>query len=60
VLQHYTPVESDYQLIKTVEDEPEFDVKKVQTKLRRYVGLGDTIFSVTYAAPESVQKTKAD
>jgi type I restriction enzyme, R subunit len=37
VLQHYTPVESYYRLMKTVEDDPEFDVKKAQRKLRRYV-----------------------
>jgi type I restriction enzyme, R subunit len=37
VLQHYTPVESYYRLMKTVEDDPEFDVKKAQKKLRRYV-----------------------
>ena len=37
VLQHYTPVESYYRLAKTVEDDPEFDVKKAQKKLRRYV-----------------------
>jgi type I restriction enzyme R subunit len=37
VLQHYTPVESYYRLMKTVEDDPEFDVNKAQRKLRRYV-----------------------
>ncbi len=37
VLQHYTPVESYYRLMKTVEDDPEFDVKKAQRKLRHYV-----------------------
>ena len=37
VLRHYTPVESYYRLAKTVEDDPEFDVKKARTKLRRYV-----------------------
>jgi type I restriction enzyme, R subunit len=37
VLQHYTPVESYYRLMKTVEDDPEFDVGKAQKKLRRYV-----------------------
>lgn len=37
VLKNYTPVESYYRLIKTVEDDPEFDVKKAQKKLRRYV-----------------------
>ena len=37
VLEHYTPVESYYKLAKTVEDDPEFDVKKAQKKLRRFV-----------------------
>ncbi len=37
VLKHYTPVESYYKLAKTVEDDPEFDVKKAQKKLWRYV-----------------------
>jgi type I restriction enzyme, R subunit len=37
VLKHYTPVESYYRLMKTVEDDPEFDTKKAQKKLRRYV-----------------------
>ena len=37
VLKHYTPVRSYYRLAKTVEDDPEFDAKKAQKKLRRYV-----------------------
>ena len=37
VLRHYTPVASYYRLAKTVEDDPEFDMKKAQRKLRRYV-----------------------
>ena len=37
VLKHYTPVNSYYRLVKTVEDDPEFDTKKAQKKLRRYV-----------------------
>ncbi|MBC7080427.1 MAG: type I restriction endonuclease subunit R [Methanothrix sp.] len=37
VLAHYTPVKSYYKLIKTIEDDPEFDVKKAQKKLRRFV-----------------------
>jgi type I restriction enzyme R subunit len=37
VLKNYTPVESYYRLTKTVEDDPEFDVKKAQKKLRHYV-----------------------
>src|SRR5260370_27641395 len=37
VLNSYTPVQSYYRLIKTVESDPEFDVNKAQKKLRRYV-----------------------
>jgi type I restriction enzyme R subunit len=37
VLKSYTPVDSYYKLVKTVEDDPEFDTKKAQKKLRRYV-----------------------
>jgi len=37
VLKNYTPVESYYRLAKTVEDDPLFDTKKAQKKLRRYV-----------------------
>lgn len=37
VLKHYTPVESYYRLTKTVEDDPLFDSKKAQKKLRKYV-----------------------
>ena len=37
VLKHYTPVTSYYKLAKTVEDDPEFDVKKARGKLRRFV-----------------------
>ncbi len=37
VLKSYTPVESYYKLIRTVESDPKFDVKKAQKKLRRYV-----------------------
>lgn len=37
VLQHYTPVESYYRLAKKVEDDPLFDAKRAQKKLRRYV-----------------------
>ena len=37
VLAHYTPVASYYRLAKTVADDPEFDVKKAQKKLRRFV-----------------------
>ncbi len=37
VLQNYTPVESYYHLTKAIEDDPQFDTKKAQKKLRRYV-----------------------
>ncbi len=37
VLKYYTPVASYYRLAKTVEGDPEFDVKKARKKLRRYV-----------------------
>jgi type I restriction enzyme R subunit len=37
VLRHYTPISSYYKLIKTVEGDPEFDSRKAQKKLRRYV-----------------------
>ena len=37
VLARYTPVASYYRLAKTVEDDPEFDIKKAQRKLRRFV-----------------------
>ena len=37
VLKNYTPVDSYYRLAKTIEGDPEFDVKKARKKLRRYV-----------------------
>jgi len=37
VLKHYTPVNSYYKLVKTVESDPEFDTKRAKKKLRRYV-----------------------
>lgn len=37
VLEHYTPVDCYYKLVKTIEDDPEFDTKKAKKKLRRYV-----------------------
>src|SRR5436190_8919669 len=33
----YTPVASYYRLVKTVEEDPEFDTKRAKKKLRRYV-----------------------
>ena len=37
VLKSYTPVDSYYKLVKKTEDDPEFDTKKAQKKLRHYV-----------------------
>ena len=37
VLKYYTPVKSYYRLIKTLSADPEFDKKKAQKKLRRFV-----------------------
>ena len=37
VLKNYTPVDSYYRLVKTVEGDPEFDTRRAGKKLRRYV-----------------------
>ena len=37
VLKDYTPANSYYRLVKTVEGDPEFDIKRAGKKLRRYV-----------------------
>jgi len=37
VLENFTPIESYYKLMKTVEDDPEFDVKRASKKLRSFV-----------------------
>ena len=37
VLKSYTPVNSYYKLVKKTEDDPEFDTRRAQKKLRRYV-----------------------
>jgi type I restriction enzyme, R subunit len=37
VLATYTPVDSYYRLVKTVEADPEFDIKRARKKLRHYV-----------------------
>jgi type I restriction enzyme, R subunit len=37
VLASYTPVDSYYRLVKTVEADPEFDVRRARKKLRHYV-----------------------
>src|SRR5207249_10993644 len=37
VLESYTPVDSYYKLVKKIEGDPEFDTKRAQKKLRKYV-----------------------
>lgn len=37
VLKYYTPIDSYYRLMKTVEDDPMFDKKRAQKKLRGFV-----------------------
>ncbi len=37
VLENFTPILSYYKLMKTVEDDPEFDVKRASKKLRSFV-----------------------
>lgn len=41
VLRYYTPVNSYYRLVKTIEADPEFDTKRAAKKLRRYVESND-------------------
>lgn len=41
VLRHYTPVDSYYRLVKTVEADPEFDTRRATKKLRHYVESND-------------------
>jgi type I restriction enzyme R subunit len=41
VLANYTPVNSYYKLVSTVEADPEFDTKRAQKKLRHYVESND-------------------
>jgi type I restriction enzyme R subunit len=42
VLKSFTPVNNYYRLVKTIERDPEFDVKKARKKLRRYVESHET------------------
>jgi type I restriction enzyme R subunit len=42
VLKSYTPVESYYRLVKTIDTDPEFDVKRAGKKLRAYVEGNET------------------
>lgn len=37
VLEHYTPYNSYYKILKAVEEDPEFDLKQAQKKLRAFV-----------------------
>jgi type I restriction enzyme, R subunit len=37
VLENFTPVQSYYKIMKTVEDDPEFDAKRASKKLRAFV-----------------------
>lgn len=46
VLRYYTPYSSYYSVIKAIEDDPEYDKKKSQGKIRAYVE----------AQPETIQK----
>jgi type I restriction enzyme R subunit len=48
VLKYYTPVKSFYKLEKTTTDDPQYDKKKAQKKLRRYVE-GD-VFAISEKA----------
>jgi type I restriction enzyme R subunit len=41
VLKSYTPINSYYKLVKTVESDPEFDTRRANKKLRRYVESND-------------------
>jgi len=41
VLRYYTPVNSYYRLVKTVEADPEFDTRRATKKLRRFVESND-------------------
>lgn len=42
VLKNYTPIKSYYKIAKIVEEDPAFDKKKAQKKLRRYVESNET------------------
>ena len=46
VLKSYTPVDSYYKLVKTIESDPEFDTKRAKKKLRRYVESHDHAIGV--------------
>ena len=46
VLKNYIPVNSYYKLVKKVEGDPEFDTKRAQKKLRKYVESHDHAISL--------------
>ena len=46
VLRYYTPVESYYRLVKTLDDDPQFDKKKALKKLRKFVERNKASISV--------------
>ena len=46
VLANYTQIDSYYRLIKTIEDDPEFDSRRAQRKLRRYVENHETAIAL--------------
>lgn len=46
VLKDYTPIKSYYKIAKIVEDDPLFDKKKAQKKLRKYVESNETAIEI--------------
>lgn len=46
VLKSYTPINSYYKIAKTIEDDPLFDKKKAQKKLRKYVESNETAIEI--------------
>lgn len=46
VLRYYTPIKSYYKLAKIIEDDPLFDKKKAQKKLRAYVESNETAIAL--------------
>src|SRR5207302_1507920 len=58
VLENYTPVDSYFRLKKMIEDDPAFDVKKAQKKLRHYVeSHSHTIREKTVIVSSSVRRS---
>ena len=45
VLKYYTPIDSYYKLMKTVDDDPMFDKKRAQKKLRSFVESNEVTIS---------------